>query len=80
MHGYGESCHYGKAKWLSKSETDYDYNDLFWIQMAKSKTDYDYNYLFWIQMVKSETDYNCKNPVLDLDTIGIWMPPSPIQI
>ncbi len=63
MHGYGESCHYGKAKWLSKSETDYDYNDLFWIQMAKT-----------------ETDYNCKNPVLDLDTIRIWMPPNPIQI
>jgi hypothetical protein len=41
MHDYGETCHYGKAKWLSKSETDYDYNDLFQIQMAKSKTEYD---------------------------------------
>jgi hypothetical protein len=32
----------GRQKWLSKSETDYDYNDLFWIWMAKSETDYDY--------------------------------------
>jgi hypothetical protein len=41
MHDYIEICHDGKAKWLSKSETDYDYNDLFWIWMVKSKTDYD---------------------------------------
>ncbi len=42
MHDYGETCHDGQATWLSKSETDYDYNDLFWIWMAKSENDYDY--------------------------------------
>ncbi len=33
-----------------KSETDYDYNDMFWIWMAKSETDYDYinQFQIWI--------------------------------
>ncbi len=42
MHDFREMCHDGRAKWLSKSETDYDYSNLFWIWTAKSKTGYDY--------------------------------------
>ncbi len=65
MHNYGETCHGGKAKWLSKSKTDNDYIGLFWIWMAKSETDYDYQ--------NPDSDLDTINFFLNLDNFWFGM-------